>query len=342
MIGNLRARIFQSLEPCAGLDRAGNRRHKTAMKTSFAILPLLLLGLTANAASVFTTEQTTNEIRVLADGKLFCAYVFSGAPKPYVYPLTAPDGVTLNREYPMREVAGESHDHPHHRSLWYGHIKTSGSDFWSVSKDAGTTVTEGVPEAKVEDGAVVVKARTKYVAKDGHIVARDEREMKFGALAGGERFIDFSVTIRGEDNGALEFGDDKDGVMGLRLRDEFAFKNADTTARNSEGDDKKTIWGKHARWVDYETKCSGGLHGAAFFDHPQNPKYPTRWHARDYGLLSANPFGEHTFDPKSEKTGGYTIPAGQSATWRYRIVLYAGQKTTDEVEKMSAGFCPAK
>ena len=95
MIGNLRARIFQSLEPCAGLDRAGNRRHKTAMKTSFAILPLLLLGLTANAASVFTTEQTTNEIRVLADGKLFCAYVFSGAPKPYVYPLTAPDGVTL-------------------------------------------------------------------------------------------------------------------------------------------------------------------------------------------------------------------------------------------------------
>jgi hypothetical protein len=30
-------------------------------------------------------------------------------------------------------------------------------------------------------------------------------------------------------------------------------------------------------------------------DHPENPNYPTYWHARGYGLFSANPLGVKDF-----------------------------------------------
>jgi len=61
------------------------------------------------------------------------------------------------------------------------------------------------------------------------------------------------------------------------------------------------------------------------FDHPQNPRHPTWWHARDYGLFAANPFGQHDFENLSDKTAGHlTIPAGQSVTFRYRFYLHAG------------------
>lgn len=301
------------------------------------LLPLLLLAATANAAPVFTSEQTADEVRVLADGKLFASYVFRGASKPHVYPLTAPDGVTLNREYPVREVAGESHDHPHHRSFWFTHGDVNGVDFWSVAKGAGTIEVEGQPDVRTRDHAVQVSATCAWKAADARVIARDESVLEFGALPGGERYIDLTVTMRG-DKGAVKFGDTKEGSMGLRLLDAFSFKNEKTLARNSAGDDKKTLWGKRAKWVDYETEAGGGPHGVALLEHPKNPLAPTRWHARDYGLLAANPFGEKSFDPKSGKTGGFTIEEGQAATWRYRVILYAGRKNAEDLENLWQQF----
>jgi hypothetical protein len=100
----------------------------------------------------------------------------------------------------------------------------------------------------------------------------------------------------------------------------------------------KQVWGKKSNWVDYSAQLQGEQLGVAIFDHPSNPGFPTRWHARDYGLLSANPYGEKVFDPKSEKAGGFTIPAGQSATWRYRFAFYAGRKDAAQAAALGADF----
>lgn len=300
-------------------------------------LLLLLFPLALHAAPVFTFETATNEVRVLADGALVSAYVFAGVPKPIVYPLTAPDGVRLNREYPMQKVAGETSDHPHHQSMWFGHVDVNGVDFWSVKPGAGRQVADGVPAVQVVSNVVILLASNRWQSAAGVDLARDVRVLRFGILPGGERFIDVSVTVSGT-VGDLVFKDEKDGCMGIRLRDDFNFKKPDSTARNSAGDNKATIWGKRAKWVQYEAVVSGGWHGVLAFDHPANPGFPTRWHARDYGLLSANPYGEKVFDPKSEKAGGYTISAGQSATWRYRFVFYSGRKDSAQASVLGATF----
>ena len=45
-----------------------------------------------------------------------------------------------------------------------------------------------------------------------------------------------------------------------------------------------------AMLLDAEGRRLSGA-GVAIFDHPSNPQHPTTWHARQYGLIAANPFG---------------------------------------------------
>ena len=46
----------------------------------------------------------------------------------------------------------------------------------------------------------------------------------------------------------------------------------------------------------------------AILDHPQNVGFPTYWHARDYGLFAANPFGQAVFSEGAE-TLSFSLPA---------------------------------
>ena len=64
--------------------------------------------------------------------------------------------------------------------------------------------------------------------------------------------------------------------------------------------------------------------GVAIFDHPQNHAHPTWWHARDYGLFAANPFGAHDFEKKPAGTGDLTVKAGGSLALRYRFYFHRG------------------
>jgi hypothetical protein len=78
----------------------------------------------------------------------------------------------------------------------------------------------------------------------------------------------------------------------------------------------------------------GKIVGIAIFDDPGNPRHPTTWHVRDYGLFAANPFGLHEFEKRPAHTGDFTIPAGQSATFRYRFYLHEGDEKEARVAEM--------
>jgi hypothetical protein len=63
-------------------------------------------------------------------------------------------------------------------------------------------------------------------------------------------------------------------------------------------------------------------------DHPKNQSYPTYWHARGYGLFSANPLGAKDFTQGKEELN-FSIPAGKSSTFRYRVIINSGSHLTD-------------
>jgi len=55
---------------------------------------------------------------------------------------------------------------------------------------------------------------------------------------------------------------------------------------------------------------------------------------RDYGLFAVNPFGIHDFEKKPAGTGDLVIPAGQSATFKYRFYFHKGDDKQGKVAEL--------
>jgi hypothetical protein len=70
----------------------------------------------------------------------------------------------------------------------------------------------------------------------------------------------------------------------------------------------------------------------AILDHPSNPNSPTYWHARGYGLFSANVFGRKVFDPKQEELT-LTLEPGKSVTYRHRVLILDTAATPESIER---------
>ncbi len=99
----------------------------------------------------------------------------------------------------------------------------------------------------------------------------------------------------------------------------------------STGVQGEETWGKQAEWCDYSGPAQGKMVGVAIFDHPENPRHPTWWHVRDYGLFAANPFGLHDFEKKPPGAGNMTIAPGKSVTFRYRFYMHEGDEKAGKV-----------
>lgn len=137
------------------------------------------------------------------------------------------------------------------------------------------------------------------------------------------RAIDFDVTLSAV--AKTVFGDTKEGTFAIRLRDELTEEKGTGRMTNAEGlSTMKQVWGKKSEWVDYAGTVEGHQVGIAIFDHPGNPSYPTWWHARDYGLFAANPFGEKDFTGDKSNNGSVTVDAGKSLRFRYRVLIHPG------------------
>jgi hypothetical protein len=278
--------------------------------------------------------QGANTVRVEINGGLFTEYYFQDVPRPYFYPVIGPDDLPMTRNWPMKNPENEEHDHPHHRSLWYGHGAVNGIDFWSETNGTGKIIHDGFTEIKSGAKVGVIKSRDKWVAPDGHVVCTDDRTFRVYNHPGG-RLFDFEITLHAS-KGEVTFGDTKEGSMAMRLAETMRLKGKVGSGHivNSEGVRDGDTWGKHADWCDYYGPVNGKIVGVAIFDNPKNPRHPTTWHVRDYGLFAVNPFGWHDFEKKPAGAGDFTIPAGQSATFRYRFFLHEGNEQQAKVAEM--------
>jgi hypothetical protein len=290
------------------------------------------------------TEQA-DRVRVEINGELFTEYVFKDVPRPFCYPMLGPAGLPMTRNFPMREAPGEDRDHKHHRSLWFTHGAVNGVDFWSEARDFGKIVHDGFAEVASGKDMGVLRSRNKWVAADGKVICTDELTLRVYNRPANERLFDYEITLHAS-NGELTFGDTKEGSMALRLNETMRLKpNKENAGKptghivNSEGVRDGATWGKRAAWCDYHGPVDGKTLGVAIFDHPQNPRHPTWWHVRDYGLFAANPFGRHDFESLPDKTAGnLVVPAGKSVTFRYRFYLHEGDEKQGKVAERYADY----
>lgn len=289
------------------------------------VVPLSLLAAQEPLEVRVLEVGATREVRV--GDELFTIYRTDGKLRqPILYPVLGPGQTPMTRRYPQEEAAeGEATDHMHHRSLWFTHGAVNGVDFWAPQQATGAEIVHDafLPVAKEDEGHAI-RTRNLWQKKDGTVVCTDERYLRFGARKDA-RWIDYRVVVHA-DHGELLFGDTKEGTMAIRMAPTLRLsgKVAKGQVRNSEGVEGKDAWGKRAKWVAYWGPVGDETVTLALLDHPTNPRHPCWWHARDYGLLAANPFGAHDFEGAEKGTGDLTVAEGESLTFTYRFWFARG------------------
>lgn len=292
-------------------------------------------GLAADSVSL---ERKGHRIEVLIEGQPFTAFHFGPeATKPYLHPLRAKDGTIVTRGYPMEDIDGEQRDHPHHRGVWFSHGEVNGVDFWANEKEQRVRGNKGTIEldkvTAVESGSSkgLIEASFAWKGPKGDRLLTERRSMAFGR-SGEDNFIDFDIVLTAETD-SVHFGDTKEGTFAVRMATEleeqhFRAKGIPRTGRivNAEGQSTEAkTWGKRSAWVDYSGSIGGKPMGVAVFDHPRNPKHPTYWHVRGYGLFAANVFGEHDFLADESRDGSITLAKGEKLRFRYRVLVHPGR-----------------
>jgi hypothetical protein len=290
-----------------------------------------------------TLTQGPDQITVAIDGKPFTVFHIAGANlnRPYLHPLRAASGKIVNRSFPSGQLAGETTDHPHHAGLFYGHGDVNGFNYWAVQSVAkpqppaganfGRIVLEKVASVKSGKESGSVDVVLTWLKPDGAPLLTETRRTTFYAHPE-LRIIDFDFDFAAIET--VVFRDTKEGTFAMRMAtvlDEPPLKPRPGAPvgtgrlRNAQGGEgEPNVWGKRSEWVDYSGQVDGEKVGVVMMDHPSNPRHPTYWHSRGYGLHSINPFGVSDFLNDKTQNGSLTVERGQHVRFRYRVIIHPG------------------
>jgi hypothetical protein len=279
--------------------------------------------------------------------ELVADYHTRGFAKPIFWPVLAPGGVPLTRDWPMiKDGKAASTDHVHQKSLWFCHgdvipegvelkrkIKgVDGVDFWSEAAGHGEIVCTRVQKPRVDGGHGVLSTHNEWRTADGTKILDEDRTIHFYDL-GKARLMVWRIDLLASVV-PITFGDTKEGALGVRVSDAIrAGKFGKGKIENAQGKvGEKECWGQVSDWCDYSGVIDGKTVGLAIFADPKNA-YPSCWHVRDYGLMAANPFGRQksAFPGAAGRKDLVHLSRGQHLQMRYGILLHGEDATGGQV-----------
>jgi hypothetical protein len=318
------------------------------LPSTFAFVVSFLTAAAAKAEGGFTIEKTAGGGAIVKhEGKVFAEYVIDQANKPYLAPVFGPTQKQMTRNYPMKTVEGEQHDHPHHRGIVFGHEGLGGFETWSErttyeeanakkagSGDArlaklGSIRHREYKELKADAAGATIFTLNDYLDPSGKKGLTEERRLTFRA-ADDTRVIDFDIDLIASE-GDVHVEDKKDAGLSIRVPTTMAVDSkGGGRIITSEGKTDAAAWATHAKWCDYAGPVEGEQLGVAILNHPSSFRYPTGWHVRTYGLFTANPFASQQFDKKAPDAA-FTIKAGERMKLRHRFIFHTGDDKSAKI-----------
>ena len=340
--------------------------------TSFLALANFAIVFAQNAELVKVVKSgNEKKVDIFIGEKLFTSFLYPDTiEKPVLFPVYAANGTAVTRGFPLDPQLNDPNDHPHHIGIWFTFENVNGLDFWNNSyaipaekKHAyGWIKTDSILEIRGgKKGLLVYHA--KWINQNKEVLVEETTRFEFSGNSH-QRIIDRVTTLRA--NRDVLFADAKDGLMAIRLahalqiptdKDQEFIDNkgnktivkggtdiiANGNYISSEGRLGDSVWSTRSRWCKVYGKMGGDSVSVTIIDHPLNPNYPTFWHARGYGLFSANPLGEKIFtNGKSSKD--LSLKKGNTVSFRYRMVIEDGQNTISvkQVNELADKFANSK
>lgn len=274
---------------------------------------------TENGAEVvFMPDES--KVEVLIREKHFSEYVFDKKiNKPFFGKIFDDEGNAFTR----LDLTAE--EHPHQRSLFIAVGDVNGIDCWNEYGTYGLVRNEKITDIFSGTAYATFTAHNRWTDIDDKPLINETSKYTVYNQDESCRILDIETTFSAE-YGDVVFGATKEaGPLGIRLRDELRADIGSGVLSNSWGGvGESECWGKIAEWCDYSGNIDGvGEMGVTVFDCRTNERFPTSWHIRSYGLFAAN---------NLYFKGSVKIPAGESLTYKFRVLFRKGSMTKSEIE----------
>lgn len=252
--------------------------------------------------------------------------------RPFFFPFNGPSGTSLTR---MGHPGAPNHDH--HQSIWFAHHKVSGIDFWGYSSKARIQQKQWLALVDGDDEAVMA-VQTGWFDPDGRELLEQEMVAALRPLPRDEHALEIQFTLKvSSGQQTVELEQTNFGFLAVRVAKTLSAVFGGGELTNSDGQVGETdIFGKSAKWMDYSGPVIVGTgadrsvetEGITYFDHPQNPGYPTHWHVRQDGWMGAAFNLQH----------GLTMTAEQPLTLRYLLHAHHGAYDPQRAAVVEDGF----
>lgn len=243
-------------------------------------------------------------------------------PKPYFHPVAVPGGPVVTWDRPP--------DHVWHHGLWFSWKFINGLNYWepdaTTGKPQGNTAWDSVQVTKNPDHSARITMNVNYGPHGDKPVLVERRVIEISApesegsysfdwdckFTAFDRDVEFARTPLEGEPGGQPWG----GYAGLSIR--LAKDLTDRLAVTNEG---PVDFGQSDRYrgkapaLEYQASIGDQSFGITVCDHPDNLNHPSPWY-----VIRATPMSY--FSPAVICYGPYTLPAGQSFTLRYRVLIH--------------------
>lgn len=274
-----------------------------------------------------------NQVSFLVDGIEKLRWHFgTNYPRPFFYPFAGPSGISLTR---MGHPGAPNHDH--HRSIWFAHNSVNGLDFWSDGTEMKIRQKKWFCYRDGKDETIMASVLGWYDSEGKEVMEQDTMAALIPTTHG-EHSLELQIILRpGREQKTVVLGKTNFGFLAVRVAKSLSAYFGGGKLTNSEGQkDEPNIFGKQARWMDYSGPIGVGsgedrrmiVEGITYFDHPQNPRYPTHWHVREDGWMGAS----------FCMNEGLTITRERPLILRYLLYAHSGPYDQEKAESNHNAF----
>lgn len=297
---------------------------RTCGSPRLALLASLIVGLIGAALTAradddaIAFDRGREGVGITIGGKPFARYVFGNETitRPFFESVHAPGGTQVTRHNPPIDGVDPTDHATFHPGLWLAFGDLNGADFWrnhDPIRHAGF-----VEEPKGGPGRGVFAARHRY-EKDGRVVAEEICRITILTRPAGSLLLWDSSFRPNEDE--LIFGDQEEMGLGVRLATPLTVVKGGRIQNSEKQVNEAQVWGQQAAWCACDGTIGGRRVVVALMPHPEN--FRRSWfHARDYGLLVANPFGRNAFT-KGDRSRVVVRP-GETLRLRFGVLVANG------------------
>jgi hypothetical protein len=266
-------------------------------------------------------KQSPDRIALLVGNQPVATYVFRDEriPRPYFAHVHAPGGIQVTRNHLPIEGKDLTDHATFHPGLWLAFGDVNGADHWRLKALVKHIGFAEKPRA--ERGQIRFAVTNQYLANDGKKVVCTETA-RYTMLVRPSGYLLLWDSEFRSDNADFSFGDQEEMGLGIRVATALIVKNGGEIRASTGEKNEKNVRGKAAPWCDFSGTIDGRRVGITLMPDPANFR-PSWYHARDYGLLVANPFGRKSL------TGGeasrIAVKRGEPFRLRFGVLLHSSK-----------------